>query len=154
LDEDSDANENKDDDVEVNDDMNVNLSPSTQLNNQSVLNKKQLEALISEVDDRHVAGETVTRKKMINFIKDKFDITISRSSMFRYFHKCGLSYKPTQKHQKKKVEYRMDLLRDYIIDFNNIFTNLNNPDYEFVPVFTDESYCHQNHGRQDSWLSK
>jgi hypothetical protein len=58
---------------------------------------------------------------MINYIQDTLNKTISLFTMGPLFRQCGLSYKPTKSQQNKKGEYRMDLMQDYIIEFNELF---------------------------------
>jgi hypothetical protein len=89
-------------------------------------------------------------------IKSQIEISISQSSMNFYFHRLGLSWKNVKGKKKNVGAYRMDALRDFIIEYNTIVREFNrdsNP-CTYTPVFTNESYVNQNHAGKYSWLKE
>ena len=47
-----------------------------------------------------------------------------------------------------------DLVRNFIIKLDELMKGKNDPDCNYVLVFTDESYCHQNHSGKKSFCKK
>ena len=68
--------------------------------------------------------------------------------------KLGLNWKPVKSKKRNVGAYRMDLLRDFIISFNRMYTAFNfDPEAcDFVFVFTDETYIHRMHAAKNSYL--
>ena len=133
----------------------VNKKPrgqaSSKYKKQILLNRLQLCDLVNEVDKQHAAGRTVTNHKMRNYVRYTHQMIISRSTMGRYFKSLGLSWKPVQANKKTASAYRMDLLYDFIIKFDDYYNKVfysNQIESDYVFVFTDESYIHKGHGKK------
>lgn len=111
----------------------------------SKLSYIQLCSIQTEVDSYHCEGQAVTNRLIKNYVLHKYKIDVHRSTIAKYFVKLGLTYAPI-KHKKRTVgAYRMDLLRDYLISFNNLYARwiVDPINCDFVFVFTDESYIHK-----------
>jgi hypothetical protein len=108
-----------------------------------------------EIDKCHSKRSTVTTRMIQSFLKREFNISVSQPTVLSYFNKLGLTWK-TVKNKKRNVGgYRMDLVRDFIIEFNSYYEEFkkNPDDCDFVFVFTDESYIHKGHSFSNSFLN-
>jgi hypothetical protein len=116
----------------------------------------QLQELIKEVDSRHAGGKTVTNQLMRNFIRMTFQIDLSKSTMSSYFSNLGLEWKAIRSRKKNVGAYRMDLLRDFIVELDKNYKIWKDDPAScpFVFVFTDETYIHKTHAQSKSYLSK
>jgi transposase len=112
------------------------------------LTRDQLEDIESEVELRHSEGKAVTNRLIRNYLQKKHNITVSKSTMSTYFNILGLSYKPIKSKKRNMGAYRMDILRDFLIELSKKYTEWkdNLVSCKFVFVFTDESYVHRRHG--------
>lgn len=119
-----------------------------------MLDREQLCDLINEVDKNHALGKTVTNLLMRNYIRYKHQIDLSRTTMRRYFISLGLTWKPVKAKKRNVGNYRMDLLRDYLIKFDKLYKEFikDEENCPFVFVFTDESYIHRNHSKEKTYL--
>ena len=149
---DSPTKENDDDDA-FDDEEEAEDDTEDKINKQHLLTKHELLLLIDVIDIEHGKGETVTRNKMRMFLEDEHNIIVSNATIGRTMNRIGLSYKPIKKKSRNVGAYRKDLLRDYIIEFDKIVTMLEQPDCNFIHVFTDESYCLQNHSNKCSYVN-
>jgi hypothetical protein len=117
------------------------------------LTQEQLQALVKEVDECHSNGSTVNCTIMKNFLNNKFKVDIHETTIGSYLKKVGLSYKPVKAKKRNLGAYRMDLLRDYLLEFNDLY-KIYKEDPEncpFVFVYTGESYIHKGLGSTNSW---
>ena len=125
---------------------------------QVLLDRLQLCDLVNEVDKNHAAGRSVTNMLMRNYIRYTHQINISKTPMGRYMNSLGLTWKPIRAKKKTASDYRIDLLYDFIIEFdkyyNLIYDKDNNQieDSDYVFVFTDESYIHKGHGKKMTYM--
>jgi len=111
--------------------------------------------LIEFVDKEHADGCTVTNRRCRNFLRIEHQVKVSKSTMSRYFHRLGLSWQPCKSKKRRVGEYRMDAIRDYLIELDRLQKEMDaDPNCKFVFVFTDESFIHQNHASQFSFLSE
>jgi hypothetical protein len=97
-----------------NDDNNHN-----NINPQSKLTRDQITGILQEVDRAHSNGESVTRQIMINYVRQTYDITVTKSTMSNYFRQLGLSWQNIKTKRRNVGAYRMDILRDYLIKLND-----------------------------------
>lgn len=118
------------------------------------LSYDQIVALVDEVDYCHSQGMTVTNSMIRNFLRLELNADLSESSVARYFRKIGLSWMPIKSKKKNVGMYRMDALREYLIKFNELYKEyIKSPsECNFVFTFTDESYIHQGHSYEKSYL--
>jgi hypothetical protein len=127
-------------------------SPVSKEQNNKLTNE-QLTAMVKEVDDCHAQGSTVNCTLMKNYLNKEFKVDVHETTIANYFKKIGLSYKPIKAKKRNIGAYRMDLLRDYLISFNDLYkVYVQDPvNCPFVFVFTDESYIHKGLGTTNSW---
>jgi transposase len=139
------------------DDETINTFECYEQSTKNKLSKIELQQMISEVDERHRAGRSVTNRIMRNFIKDKFNKSMGRSSVQRYFTILGLQWKPIKCKKRNVGAYRMDLLRDFLIKYNDYYTKFieaDDPekDCDFIFVYTDETYINKGIGSSHSYF--
>jgi hypothetical protein len=118
------------------------------------LTKEQAVSIVQEVDRKHGNGETVTKQEMINYVRKQYNIELSKSAITRYFRQLGLSWQNARTKKRNVGAYRMDVLREYLIKLNSYYKTYKEQqeDCDFVFAFTDESYVHRTHCRQQSWF--
>jgi hypothetical protein len=118
------------------------------------LNRDQLQMVIDQVDELHAKGKTVTNQLIRNFVRQRFEIELSKSTMTKYFKDLGLTYKPVNTKKRNIGAYRMDALRDFLILFNDYYKewDADQENCPFVFVFTDESYIHRTHATKNSFV--
>ncbi len=135
-------------------DLSIRGSGSPNAKPRDKLSYDQLLAIVDEVDACHNEGKTVTNPMIRNFIRMEFGIEVSERTVSRCFQKLGLSWKAIKNKKRNVGMYRMDLLREYLIEFNNLYKEwIKNPEAcERVPVFTDESYIYQGHCYSRSYV--
>ena len=123
-------------------------------NHQSILNEEIIQTIVDEVDRQHSNGKTLTNLLLRNFILQKYEITICKKTMGKYMKRLGLTWQPVKPKKRNVGAYRMDLLRDFIISFDDLYKKkvdpTNNSDYVFV--FTDETYIHKTHAGKFSYF--
>lgn len=129
-------------------------SPNAELSTK--LSYNQLVAMVDEVDECHADGRTVNASFMANFIRDEFNIEVTHRTVHRYFHKMGLTWQPIRSKKKNIGMYRMDSLRDFLIELDKYYKEwIKGPEEsEKIFVFADESYVHQGHSYDKSYLKK
>ena len=68
--------------------------------------------------------------------------------------RLGLTWQPVKPKKRNVGAYRMDLLRDFIISFNNLYKKKVNPtnNSDYVFVFTDKTYIHKTHAGKFSYF--
>jgi hypothetical protein len=128
---------------------------ASKYSNKPTLSRCQMQLIVDEVDKLHAAGKTVVNQLLRNFIRVRFNgATVSKSAMGRYMKQLGLAWKPVRSSKQRLGDYRMDLLRSFLIEFNNLYSIwIANPDdCDFIFVFTDESYIHQTHSNKCSYI--
>jgi transposase len=120
------------------------------------LTRDQLGDIENEVELRHSEGRAVTNRLMRNFLRKKHNISVSKSKMNPYFKIFGLSYTPIKSKKRNMGAYRMDILRDFLIDLGKKYAEwkADPVNCKFVFVFTDESYVHRRHGLSNSYFGK
>ena len=113
-----------------------------------------VQALVDEVDRQHARGKTVTNQLMRNYIFRTFHLKMCRRTMAKYVAKLGLSWKPIKTRKRSVGAYHMDLLRDYLIRFDKLYSEfiLLKEDCEFIFVYTDETYIHRTHAHKMIYL--
>ena len=113
-----------------------------------------VQAMVDEIDRQHARGKTITNHLMRNFIYQTFNLKMCRKTMGKYFQKLGLSWKPIKTRKRGVGTYRMDLLRDFLINFNSLYTKYITlgDECDFIFVFTDETYIHRTHAHKMSYL--
>ena len=121
----------------------------------SQLDSEMVQSLVDEVDRQHSNGKTVTNQLLRNYLVHCYNVKVCRKTMAKYMSVLGLSWQPVKAKKRNVGAYRMDLLRDYLINFSNLYVQfIRNPEEcDFVFVFTDETYVHRNHSSKNSYMS-
>jgi transposase len=114
----------------------------------------QVQAIVDRVDDYHRDGRTITNREIKNYLKLVHEVTISKATISRYFHRIGLTYKRISNTKRRVGEYRQDLLRSFLIDLDAIVKKMKENNCNIVPVATDESYIHRHHQSSYSYMKK
>lgn len=117
----------------------------------TVLEYEQREFIVEFVDQQHSEGMTVTNRKLRKAIHVKIGIEISRSTLQRYMRKLGMTWKPTKPKARTYKAYRQDSIGTFLIGYSKLKEQIRT-DGRVIPVFTDESYIHQGHGRSMSYF--
>jgi transposase len=136
------------------DDNNDEAEDHDAIDEQCVLTKHQVQLIVDEIDLQHSLGETITRHKIQKWLLNEHNIPLSKWTIGRYFDRAGLKYSPIKKKQRNKGKYRDDLLRDFLIELNYLYSHMNDEDCNYILCFTDESYCYQNHSAKNSYVHK
>jgi hypothetical protein len=116
-----------------------------------VLEHEQRKFILQFVDEQHAEGMTVTNRKLRKAIHVKLDVEITRSTLQRYMRKLGMSWKATMPKARTYKAYRQDSIGTFLIGYAKLKERMRN-DGRIIPVFTDESYIHQGHGRSMSYF--
>ena len=103
------------------------------------------------MDERHTKGSTVHRQGLINWVRDEFQITISKTTMTSYLKKLGLTYRATKPRKRTLQSYRLTMIRDYLIKLNDYYDRIRAGE-DLVLVFMDESYVHNTHASRNSFV--
>ena len=119
-----------------------------------LLTPSQILQLVQEVDRLHAKGKTVVNRLIRNFARRNFGVSMHRSTMAQYFRRLGLTWKPVKSKKKNVGAFRMDAIRDYLVELNGYYKAWKEDpeNCAFIFVCTDESYIHQNHASKYSYL--
>jgi transposase len=111
------------------------------------LNQQQGQSIVDVTDSYHIDGRTVTNRKIRNHIKLEYGIVLSKMTVSNYFKRLGLTWKKVTNKRRSVGEYRLDMLRSYIINYYAIVTAINNDpvNCRYVIVATDKSYIYRLH---------
>ena len=71
-------------------------------NGRMILNREEMCSLIHEVDLKHALGMTITNQLMRNYVKEKYNVVMHRTTMLQYFKKTRTYYLVTCSLQEKK----------------------------------------------------
>jgi transposase len=111
-------------------------------------------AICDLADRYHGNGRTITNRIVRNYLAIKFNIKISRSAVSMYFGRLGLTWKKISNKKRNPGNYRVDLMRSFLIDYSKLYNEfINDPEgCPFIFVYTDESYIHKMHCGNFSYL--
>ena len=116
-----------------------------------VLDHDERKFILEYIDTQHSDGKTVTNRKLRKAIHVQLDVEIARSTLQRYMRCLGMSWKPTKPKARTYKAYRQDSIGTFLIGYSKLKERIRN-DGRIIPVFTDESYIHQGHGRSMSYF--
>ena len=120
----------------------------------SKLTPEQLLELAKYVDQQHSKGRSVSKQKLINWVRHQYNgLEVSKTTVGRYLKKLGLTYRPTKPRKRTLQSYRLTCIRDFLLNFNQRYNQIQNGE-NFVFVFMDESYVHNSHSLRCSWVPK
>ena len=105
--------------------------------------------LINYIDKKHARGKKVNRTELVNWLRKKEGVSISKSALGKTMVSLGLSYKASKPLARNNNAARIDQIRDYLIDLSKHLEEEEKGNV--VLVYTDESYCHTNHSDTHSW---
>jgi transposase len=89
------------------------------------LNQQQIQSIVDKVDEYHANGQKVTNREIRNFLTLEYNITLSKMAVSKYFKRLGLTWKKVTNKKRSVGEYRRDLLRTFIIEFDKVMTAIN-----------------------------
>jgi hypothetical protein len=112
-----------------------------------LLTQQQVQSTVGRIDEYHADGRTIINRLVRMYISIEFEITLSKMTVSNYFKQLGLTWKRAMNKKRHIGDYRKDLLRTFLIEFNKVMTAINHDpvNCSVVPVCTDESYIHRNH---------
>jgi hypothetical protein len=93
---------------------------------------------------------------MRNYIRNHLGVNLKKSAMSTYFRRLGLQWKPVRTKKRNLGAYRMDLLREFLIELDKYYKQwiADKDNCPFVFVFTDESYIHRTHAMSNSYINE
>ena len=109
-----------------------------------------LESLAKWVDEQHSKGTSITNERVRNWLESK-GVTISRRQAARYLDRMGLRWRKARPKKRAVSEYRLEVLEDFLVGLDK-YVKLADSGEGIVFVFTDESYVHNTHCHDYSYL--
>jgi hypothetical protein len=119
-----------------------------------VLDAVHLTAIAKLVDTYHADGQIITITIIRNHILLHYQIDLCKATIRLYMKRLGMTWKKIKGKKRNVRGYRVDLMRTFLVEYNNLYTifteaPINCP---FVFVYMDESYIHRMHCGKFSYL--
>jgi transposase len=122
---------------------------------QQKVSSEHLIEMIKFIDQQHSEGRSVTNRKVQNWFQQVLGITMSRRTIQRKLQATGLSWSKVKPRKRTLASFRLKAIRDFLISLDNYVRAIQNGNPEgLVLVFTDESYVHNTHALDHSYLQK
>jgi transposase len=105
------------------------------------------------IDEQHAEGRSVTNRKLRNWLRDEHGIDVSRRTVQRKLQALGLSWSKVKPQKRTLGSFRNKAIRDYLIEFSTYLQEIENGNpNDYVFVFEDESYVHNTHAAEYSYV--
>ena len=126
---------------------------AVQHNNHNRLSPSHLQWIVEYVDNEHAAGRTVNNGRIRAAIFSEFGIELSKTTMSTYFKNVGLTWKKTKSRRRDFAAYCTDAIRTYLVELHKL-RQQKAENNNIVFVYTDESYVHQTHCQDNSFVGQ
>lgn len=111
-------------------------------------------SISSFVYSMHATGKTVTARKILKHLQDEHNIKVHRRTIGRILQRLGLTWAPIKAKPRTFAAHRHENLRNFLIKLDSYVKEMERGNERgLVFVFTDESYIHQNHRGECSYLT-
>jgi transposase len=122
---------------------------------QEKLSGEVLLEMAKYIDQQHAEGRSVTNRKLRNWLRDEHGIDVSRRTVQRKLKALGLTWSKVKPSKRTLGSFRLKAIREYLIDFSNYVQEIENGNPNgYVFVSTDESYIHNTHAHDYSYVQK
>jgi transposase len=109
-------------------------------------------SMASYIDEMHSKGASMTNRRLQNWLRDTYTILVSRRRVQRKLQRLGLSWSKVKPKKRSLNAYRLKAIRDYLIQHDILYKSILAGNSDYVCVFKDESYMHQTHSLDQSFL--
>ena len=123
--------------------------PKTKMTNEIVKD------VASYVESVHSQGKTVSARMVNIMLQQKHLFTVDRKTIRKTLKRLGLEWSYIKPKPRTFASHRHEHLRNYLIQLDSYMKEMKaGNERGLVFVFTDESYIHQNHKSNMSYLNK
>lgn len=130
-------------------------SPTFDKDQQYKVSNQMLQGIVGFIDKMHAEDSSATNERIRNFIKDEYDVVVSRRTVQRCLRRLGLDWRKTKPKRKTFSSYRRSSVREYLVSLDQYTKHINSGnDKGYVLVYTDESYVHKSHNVGRSYTIK
>ena len=111
------------------------------------------QAIFCYMDSLHQQGETVVASKVKAHLLLEYGIDVHRTTVSRAVKSLGLSWAPMKPKKRTFADHHSQTLRKYLILLDHYIKEEREEgeNWDYVWIFMDESYIHQNHKSQFSY---
>jgi hypothetical protein len=114
---------------------------------------EHLKEMVKFIDQQHSEGRSVTNRKVRNWLLQDQGIEVSRRTIQRKLQDLGLSWSKVKPQMRTLGSFRLKAIREFLISLDKYVRAIENGNQDgMVFVFTDESYVHNTHALDHSYL--
>jgi hypothetical protein len=123
---------------------------------QQKVSSEHLKEMVKYIDQQHSKGCSVMNIKVLNwFRQEEQGVIMSCHTVQLKLQDLGLSWSKIKPQKRTLGSFRLKAIRDYLISFNKLVCDIQSGNLDgLVFAFADESYVHNTHALDNSYLQK